>query len=443
MKIFGINIGSGDKKPKITEDDKNWIIENFRWLLRVYGYPGKQSIQYLFDKEHFPETLRHTEINIDSIITDLCVLLNLERNKISVELVEDIRDSYGVPYQFEGMPFECDSEKIDNSYKITLAKAMLNHHKRVIYNLVREMVKIRLEESKLQYDTGDDSPYFIYLACILHGFGVILANLLEESGRRQVGMWETNWHFISKMPAPLMAFGLATYSMISNEEKPVWRNYLSNEIKDEFDLSVEFIKVSQISLYDEQEVNSVELFRQAEKEYKSNDFEQAISTFQKILFSTKDNYLRADVYNFIGYAQIRMGEYGKSIDNFRKAIELNDNYAYAYDNLGYSFIQTGELEKGMRCIEKAMLLENNDNAYSYRNMALYYERKNETALCEEYFKKSFSEIKIPVDLLEYHYGRFLLNTGRKEEGLKYIEMAVDKNEPEAILFKKQLDQSQI
>ena len=443
MKIFGISIGSSGKSPKITEDDRNWIVENFQWLLTVYGYPGKQSIQYLFDKEHFPKTFGHKVLEIDNVIGDLCVLLSLEENRINVEIVEDIRDSHGVPYHFEEMPFESESEEIDSNYKIILAKALLKHPKRLVYSLVLEMVKIRLAESKIPYDSREDAPYFIYLAGIFHGFGVILANHREESGREQSGIWEFKWHFVSKMPAPLMAFGLATYAMISNVEKPMWSDYLSADIKKEFGLAIDFIKETQISLYNEQEVNSIELFRQGHEEYMLNDFEKSISTYQKILFLTKDNYLKAEIHNSIGYTQMRMGDYGKSIDSFRKAIEFNANYAYPYDNLGYSFILTGELEKGMRCIEKAMQLENNDNAYSYRNMALYYERKNEPVRCEEYFKKSFSEIKIPVDLLEYHYGRFLLSVGRREEGLKYIDLAIGKNEPEAILFKKQLDQSQM
>jgi hypothetical protein len=48
------------------------------------------------------------------------------------------------------------------------------------------------------------------------------------------------------------------------------------------------------------------------------------------------------------------------------------------------------------------------------------------------FKQAFSSITDPVDLLEYYYANFLIQQGEKEEGLKYLKIAFEKGEPEAI-----------
>ena len=139
-----------------------------------------------------------------------------------------------------------------------------------------------------------------------------------------------------------------------------------------------------------------------------------------------------DIYNFIGYAYLRIQEYEKSIPSFQKALEINPGYGYANDNLGLAFIMSGNLESGKFYLNTASKTDNNEDAYSYRNFALYHQKRKEYEQAEAYFQKAFSSIKTSVDLLEYFYAQFLFEIGEKENGIKYLKMAVDKGEPEAI-----------
>jgi Tfp pilus assembly protein PilF len=182
-------------------------------------------------------------------------------------------------------------------------------------------------------------------------------------------------------------------------------------------------------LYDEMEVKANDLFNEANTYFDNNDLEHAISTLQKILFLTNDDVMKADVYNNMGYYYIRKKDYQQGISNFRKALVLGPEYGFANDNLGYALIMTGELEEGVSYLDKAMQTGNNDIAYTLRNFALYHQRKKEFDLAEEFFRKSFDQ-KTPVDLLEYHYGEFLLEQGDIENAKGFFLRSAEKKEEE-------------
>jgi tetratricopeptide (TPR) repeat protein len=147
--------------------------------------------------------------------------------------------------------------------------------------------------------------------------------------------------------------------------------------------------------------------------------------------------MKADVYNNMGYYYMRKRDYQQGISNFRKALALGPAYGFANDNLGYALIVTGELEEGLSYMEKAIETGNNDIAYTYRNLALYHQRKKEFDLAEEFFQKSFDQ-KTPVDLLEYHYGEFLLDQGDIENAKAFFLKSAEKKEEEGISKLQQL-----
>lgn len=432
MRLFGFHNKGKHPKIRITEADRNWIEENFSWLIQVFGYPTRYRDQILITHKYFPKTFSSEELNIQYVIDDLCNLTGVDSNLISFELHSDLRDVYGLPYEIEGKPFETETELTENNYKIHIAKSLSNHPNRLIYGLIYEFIKIRLIESNLEFDTGEDTGLFIFIAGIYFGFGIPLSQNLTDRGRQDDGFWETKWNFISEMPNEVMAFGLATYAMLLDQDNPEWKNELPQELRHLFEGAIVVLQDSPLTISNKAELDASDLFQQADQEYIKGDYESAISILQKILFLTEDELLRADVLNNIGYYQIRKGEIDKSISNFQKAIQIDSNYGYAYDNLGYALILTGQIEEGKDQLEKAFRTENNDDAYTYRNFGLYYKAKNELEKSEDNFRLAFNSQTTPVDLLEYHYADLLFELGRTEEAMKYLKKAVRKGEPEAI-----------
>lgn len=439
MKLFGFNKKKKEVKFRITELDRNWVEDNFKWLIQVYGYPNRNDNQILLDEQSFPKTYKTQNVKIENLIEDLSSILNLDSNKINFEFQEDLRDSYGTPYEIHGKPFETETLITDIDYKIFIAKSLTNHPNRLIFSLIYEFIKIRLSESKLQYETGEDTGLFIYLAGIYLGFGVVLSQNLIEKGISNDGFMETKWSFVSEMPNEVMAFALATYSKLIDNENPVWKTQLPQELISFFNKSIDLINDSPSPLFSKQELEANDILNQADIEYKNGEYDIAISTLQKALFLTQDEYLKAHIYNNIGYYQIRKGDILRSVSSFQKSLEIDPDYGYANDNLGYAFIKLGELEKGKEYIERALETLNNDNAYSYRNLALYHQAKGQMELAERNFKKAFQKMVTPVDLLELHYGEFLLIQGKNKEGFEYIKQAVEKGEPEALKRIKELE----
>jgi Tfp pilus assembly protein PilF len=438
MNLFGFN---KNRKSLITLNDRAWVEDNFKWLIDVYGYPTKAREEVLISQTYFPCTFSSNNIRIENLISDLCNLLGIPENKISFELHQDIRDSFGTPYELHGKQFDSDVEITEeHAYKLHLASVLIKYPNRLIYSLIYEFIKIRLTESSLDYATDEDTSLFIYLAGIYFGFGFILGQNLIDSGRSNDGLWETKWSYASEMPVEVMAFSLALNCKLKGEDNPGWKKELSASLKSEFEKAILLLTSEPTSLTDTKEIEASALFHQAGLQYDTGNYEDGIGNLQKVLFLTNDPILKSDAFNNIGYHMLRQGMYEKSIPYFHRALEIDANYGFAKDNLGYVMIKIGKPEEGKEFILQAMQTDNNDDAYSYRNLALYHQSKGEITEAEKNFKLAFEKQAKPVDLLEFHYAEFLLIKGDKEIALSFLNKAVEKGEHEAIARMKELNE---
>ena len=432
MKLLGLFKNKKTDLFLITETDRLWVEDNFKWLISVFGYPSRESTQILLTNEYFPQTLKGNKVLAENIIIDLCSLFQIQEERITFEFIKDIRDSYGLPYEIQGKQVEISFEFEDEKYRIQIANFLQNHPNRLIYSLIYEFIRIKLTDNNLQYDSGNDTDLFIYLAGIYFGFGVLLSQNLKDIGKANDGFWETKWNYISEMPYEIMAFALAIHSSLIEEEAPNWMDNLPSELAIQYQRAQKYLVENPSKLYDKKELEANELFRISFDQYQNNEFEEAITSLKKILFLTNDDSMKADVFNNIGYYNVRLKNFEQSIPYFRKSLQIHPDYGFANDNLGFALIQIGEVKEGKECLDKAMDTGNNDIAYTYRNLALYYQAIGEVNRAEEYFKKSFESKTDSVELLEYHYSEFLISNGQPEKGFEYLKMAVEKGEPEAI-----------
>lgn len=438
MTLFRFNKKANSRFP-ITPDDRAWVEESFKWLITVYGYPRKENSQILLNGTYFPKTFGSKNFRSENGVDDLCQLLNLSPGKIEIHWHGDLRDTPGVPYEIQGNEIEADTEILQDQYSIHLVRNLESRPNRLIFSLIYEFVKICLNESKLEYQPEEDTDLFMYLAGIYLGFGVILSQNLVDMGRESDGLWETKWSFVSEMPKEIMAFGLALHCKLRQEDNPPWLKDISAALRTDITQAFELLASEPSPLIAKEELQANELFHQADQQYSEGKYDDAISSLQKVLFLTTDPILKCDAFNNIGYYTVRKGDYENSIALFLKALEIDPNYGFANDNLAYALIQVGRLDEGWDYLQRAIKTENNDKAYSFRNMALYYFAKGNIVEAEKHFNLAFDSEAFPVDLLEYHYAEFLLNQGRHEEGLDFLRKAVDKGELEAIKKSNELN----
>ena len=76
--------------------------------------------------------------------------------------------------------------------------------------------------------------------------------------------------------------------------------------------------------------------------------------------------------------------YQKSLDSFKRAIELDPNYASAYNGLGAAYSQGGNVEGAIFCWEKAVELKP-DFTFPLYNLGLAYLTKGNKEKALAYF----------------------------------------------------------
>ena len=98
MKLIDFFNNKENDTFRITEPDRLWVEDNFRWLIEVFGYAYRESEQILLSENYFPKNFKSVSIFIENINKDLCSLLQIREDKISLEVVNEIRESYGMPF---------------------------------------------------------------------------------------------------------------------------------------------------------------------------------------------------------------------------------------------------------------------------------------------------------------------------------------------------------
>jgi tetratricopeptide (TPR) repeat protein len=90
-----------------------------------------------------------------------------------------------------------------------------------------------------------------------------------------------------------------------------------------------------------------------------------------------------------GFVYGELGEYRKAIQEYDKAIQLDLNYASAYQNRGIAYDELGEYQRAIKDYDKAIQLDPNDgDAYYTRGNA--YVRLGEWVLATQDYDKACS-----------------------------------------------------
>lgn len=436
MKFFGINIGQVKAaEMRITPEDRDWVVANFKWLISAFGHP--LSEQMTISEKYFPKTFQTKEIKIENLIADCCTHLELDPQLFTYEIFEDIRDTENMPYAIADAPIDCflNIDKQEGKYSIALAKTIFKHPHWLIASVCIEFGRAKFHYSKLDFGEGEETDLFLYLAAVYFGYGVILADNLAHTGEIRNAVWETKWAFIAKLPSPVLAYALAVIARLTGNQDPVWKELLPKEIRDEFDLAIAHIDESQNELFgiekNRKAIQIETLFKQADKHYTSAEYKEGVLLLQQALSLAGEDLIKANLLNTIGYYLLRDKKYRNSISHFVNALMLIPDYGYANDNLGFAFIMLGELDKGKEYLEKAVKTDNNDDAYSFRNMALYFQKKGDMISAEAHFRKAF-DMQTKVDLLDFFYGLFLMEIGDKQKAETHFQKSADEGEYEGL-----------
>lgn len=111
--------------------------------------------------------------------------------------------------------------------------------------------------------------------------------------------------------------------------------------------------------------------------------EQAFSLDRRLPL-TQFNY--GKLYEWIGFNRKDGKAVAESLERYKKAIELDPEFADAYIALGVVYLRTGEFKGGIFCLEKALEIDP-DSQWALYNLGLAYLNSGNTSKALEYFQQ--------------------------------------------------------
>jgi tetratricopeptide (TPR) repeat protein len=183
--------------------------------------------------------------------------------------------------------------------------------------------------------------------------------------------------------------------------------------------------------------NSTTRMRAGDSFQQGHRYAEAVEEYQKALFLTSEDSDRAFLFNNIGYALTCLGDYQLSLSSFAQALKLDPEFAYALDNMGYAHLMLGDFDKARAYLKKASNTPGNHPGYTMRNVAILHWLEGDMDAAGKEFTNALSEYG-DVDLLEFHYARYLLEVGERQAAIQFAEISAEKGEPAGLDLMKTL-----
>jgi tetratricopeptide (TPR) repeat protein len=171
------------------------------------------------------------------------------------------------------------------------------------------------------------------------------------------------------------------------------------------------------------------------------DYPKSVMAFEEAYLMSQSNpniRLESDFYFYYGAACERNGEFERSVNLFKKAIELNPDYADAYNYLGYMYADKGiNLDESLKLIEKAISYEPNNGAFIDSLGWIYYKLgKYDKALVE--LQKAVDLIKDDAVVFE-HLGDVYQKLGKRDDAAVQWQKAFQHDPKNEAILKKLKD----
>ena len=170
------------------------------------------------------------------------------------------------------------------------------------------------------------------------------------------------------------------------------------------------------------ELSAEDWFQKGIIAYGLEEFENSIFYWQKAININPDF---AGAYNNMGVAYDEKGKYDIAIECFQKAINLKPDFAVAYNNMGVAYGKKGYYDKAMECYHKAINI-NPDYAEAYNNIGVDYGEKGNYDKAIECYQKA---ININPDFAQVYcnMGVAYFEKGNYDKAIECYQKAININ----------------
>lgn len=279
---------------------------------------------------------------------------------------------------------------------ITFFRTVIIYFKLMLFPVDLHMERnISISNTLLDLEAAGAVAFILFLAWIawktfrknrLISFGVVwfFANLLPVSNIIPINSFlAEHWIYMASVGIVLIVgLGIAE----------VYDRYLKNRM---------FLKISFTSLM----VLWAGLYA-AGTVQRNDDWKDEITFFNSTL---KYHPKNARLYLNLGNTYYEKGEIEKAIEQYRKSIEMNQNYAVAYGNIGSAYLNKGDRERAEEYLVKAIELRK-EYPIAHYNLGIIYLQKGR-------IREAMEELEVSTEQLPQFYqawnmlGRVRLKAG--------------------------------
>ena len=218
---------SEKEKLPVTEEDKDWIEENFEWIIQSVG------VLTLIDSKVIDKTdILFSMKTPEEISGRLCDILEIDPELISIKITEEPKAQTWTLIapmgQFEDVSSDYrEYEKEGEMHlEISINRSLLDNPVLLTSTLAYELSRLKLKLMDLPFETGPDTGVFLYLASIYFGFGLFISN--------SVFFNEKGWISQSNISLEVIGYSLAFYYWLKNDNGS-WKDEINPHIQPQFD----------------------------------------------------------------------------------------------------------------------------------------------------------------------------------------------------------------
>jgi tetratricopeptide (TPR) repeat protein len=240
-------------------------------------------------------------------------------------------------------------------------------------------------------------------------------------------------------------FVLAKYNLAeaySNTDKLNESLNLLKQISNKYkDSSFYYVTMSNVYIrknnYTDANLNLINALRLNNKNDKAYTNLGYINYVEKNMSAAKENFEKAlainpkqdFALNNLSLIYANENDFKNALSIVEKSILLNKNPIYE-NNKSYYLLNLNQLEQAKEIIDK-LLAKNPTNAWSLRNLGVYYLKTSNYTLALENFIKS-EKIDPSVELINYYLGITQQSLGNKSEACKYWKIGEQLNDKHSI-----------
>ena len=243
-------------RPKlpIADDERIWVDEGFRRLGLVLGNNRMLNAPVVLPTdEFFPDSYSKDEVGLRNLFQRVCKYMGVNADRVELDIIPDTSELIEMLPEYRissndpaGLHF---GESGEERALIGVKKSLLKDPVSVVATLAHEIGHvILLDDGLISRDCEDMEP-ITDLATVFLGMGIFTGNSARRFSQYQDDRRQ-GWSMTRQgyLPEEVYGYALARFALERGEEKPMWIEHLTTNLKSYFRQSAAWLEKSSNSL---------------------------------------------------------------------------------------------------------------------------------------------------------------------------------------------------